>query len=99
MHDIAINEESIRRALDLNNRHAVELSFQTLDQFTQLIGIAAIAKWGADERGFLIARDEAAPYKNPNFGWFCARYPRFLYVDRVVIDPASRGKKFARQLY
>ena len=28
-----------------------------------------------------------------------ARYPRFVYVDRIVVAPSARGRGLARQLY
>ena len=49
-------------------------------------------------------RDEAlgkallAP-DSPNFIWFRARYPRFVYVDRIVVAPSARGRGCARRLY
>jgi predicted GNAT superfamily acetyltransferase len=89
---------SIARSI-LNNRHATELSLQTRDEFRQLVAKAVYAKWCPGERGFLIAFDERADYRNSNFDWFRARYAAFTYIDRVVIDPAHRGQGLARQLY
>ena len=37
----------------------------------------------------LLAFDQDAAYDNVNFGWFKARYPRFVYVDRIVVAPAA----------
>ena len=99
MTSFPIDETSIAQALDLNNRHAVELSHQTIDQFRALIGLACYARWNSDRSGFLIALDEGAAYKNPNFDWFRGRYSRFVYIDRVVVEPARRGRGIARQLY
>src|SRR5262249_46575464 len=48
---------------------------------------------------FLIALDERATYDSPNYRWFQARYPRFVYVDRVVVAPHRRGRGLARLLY
>jgi predicted GNAT superfamily acetyltransferase len=47
----------------------------------------------------LIAFDETAAYDSPNFLWFRARFPRFLYIDRVVVAPEARGRGLARALY
>jgi hypothetical protein len=96
---VPIDEGSIHRALALNNRQARELSFQTLDDFRQLVAKAVYAKWCPGERGFLIAFDERTEYRNSNFDWFRARYAAFTYIDRVVIDPAHRGQGLARRLY
>lgn len=94
-----IDEASLGMALELNNRHAVELSHQTPEQFRAFIGLACFARWSADRSGFLIALDERAPYANPNFAWFKQRYPAFVYIDRVVVKAAQRGRGVARDLY
>ncbi|RUA22921.1 MAG: GNAT family N-acetyltransferase, partial [Actinobacteria bacterium] len=37
--------------------------------------------------GFLIGLEgPGLAYGSINYGWFCERYDRFLYVDRVVVD-------------
>lgn len=94
-----ITDASIDKALDLNNRHATELSLLTLDGLKALIARASYARWCPGETGFLIALDERADYPNPNFEWFRARFPHFAYVDRVVVDGDHRGLGLARQLY
>lgn len=37
--------------------------------------------------GFLLAMREHADYRNENFAFFASRFQRFLYVDRIVIEP------------
>jgi hypothetical protein len=48
---------------------------------------------------FLIALDQNADYASPNFRWFGARYPRFVYVDRVIVAATARGRGLGRSLY
>jgi predicted GNAT superfamily acetyltransferase len=48
---------------------------------------------------FLIAFDETAGYASPNYQWFRERHARFVYVDRVVVAAAARGRGLARSLY
>jgi predicted GNAT superfamily acetyltransferase len=43
--------------------------------------------------------NQDADYDSPNFLWFRARYGRFVYVDRIVVEPAARGQGHARRLY
>jgi predicted GNAT superfamily acetyltransferase len=83
----------------LNNSHAVELSWLDQPQFENLIRHAAYAQGVAPAKGFLIAFDQSAQYDNFNFLWFRARYEKFIYVDRIVVDPAHRGQGIARALY
>ena len=47
----------------------------------------------------LIALDQDADYASPNFIWFRERYPRFAYVDRIIVSAAARGQGHARSLY
>ena len=85
--------------LALNNAHAVELSPLTSPAFQALLAAAFHARVAGACQGMLIAFDQDAPYQSPNFRWFRARYPRFVYVDRVVVEPAARGRGIARALY
>lgn len=48
---------------------------------------------------FLLAMRAGADYRNDNFGWFAARYPDFLYVDRIVVDAAAQGLRLGSALY
>lgn len=49
--------------------------------------------------GFLLAMREGAGYANANYDFFTARYPVFLYVDRIVIAPDHAGLKLGTQVY
>ncbi|NDP41070.1 MAG: GNAT family N-acetyltransferase [Rhodoferax sp.] len=48
---------------------------------------------------FLLAFREGAAYDSPNYRWFVTRYPRFLYIDRVVVSSSMRGRGVGRLLY
>ena len=49
--------------------------------------------------GFLIAFDQDGPYQSSNFQWFRARYPAFVYIDRVVVASSRRGAGLGRVFY
>ncbi len=51
-----------------------------------------VVEAGAEAAAFLLAFREGADYDSPNYGWFKARYPSFVYIDRVVVDTAHRGQ-------
>lgn len=55
----------------------------------------------ADHRiaAFLLAMREQTPYVNDNYAWFAARFPRFIYVDRIVVAAAFAGMKIGSLLY
>jgi uncharacterized protein len=83
---------------ELNNEHAQELSWLTAERFRHLVAAAfCAARIGTD--ALLLAFDQDADYDSPNFLWFRARFPRFVYVDRIVVAAAARGQGDARRLY
>jgi uncharacterized protein len=85
--------------LALNNEHALELSWADSTRFRHLVAAAFFAERVGFADAFLIAFDQDANYASPNFLWFRDRYPRFVYVDRVVTAPHARGQGLARLLY
>ena len=84
--------------LALNNAHQKETSFLTPDAWRHLISEAYDAMCMGTQ-GFLITFDQSADYDSTNFVWFQKKYPRFVYVDRIVVAATARGKGVARQLY
>ena len=48
---------------------------------------------------FLLAMCNDAPYENSNFDRFARRYPRFMYVDRIVVSSDFRGLSLGSLLY
>ncbi len=95
----AITDADLPALLALNNTHAQELSWQEPPAFARLLAQACFARTCGDAQALLIALDQDADYDNPNFAWLSARFPRFVYIDRVVVDARARGKGLARQLY
>jgi hypothetical protein len=85
--------------LALNNAHAQELSWLEAERLGYLIGEALLARRIGRLDAFLLAFDQDARYDSPNFIWFRDRYPRFVYVDRIVVAPSARGRGCARRLY
>ena len=85
--------------LALNNAHAKELSWLEAERLQYLVGHAFLARRVGMLDAFLLAFDQGAPYDSPNFLWFRARYPRFVYIDRVAVATSARGRGLARTLY
>ena len=85
--------------LALNNRHAAELSFKSPEEFAKLLAAASHVRAEANGMALIVAFDEGCSYDNPNFAWAKARFPRFTYIDRVVVSAEARGQGLARQLY
>jgi predicted GNAT superfamily acetyltransferase len=49
--------------------------------------------------GFLLALVETADYASMNFQWFKKRYPKFSYVDRIVVAKGFQRLGLGRMLY
>jgi hypothetical protein len=85
--------------LTLNNEHAQELSPLTPERLAQLVRQACFARRIGPADAFLLAFEQDADYDSPNFLWFRERYPRFVYIDRIVVAASARGRGLARLLY
>jgi predicted GNAT superfamily acetyltransferase len=85
--------------LALNNAHAVELSWADEARMGMLVDEAFLAVRVGMIDAMLLAFAPGAAYDSANFLWFTKRYASFVYIDRVVTDPAARGRGLARQLY
>lgn len=85
--------------LRLNRAHEVELSPLSPDRLAALVGMAFAAWVAPPAAAFLIAFDQDAGYDSPNFRWFKERLGHFVYVDRIAVDAAARGRGLARALY
>jgi predicted GNAT superfamily acetyltransferase len=48
---------------------------------------------------FLLAFAQDAGYDSANYRWFAARYPEFVYVDRVVVSAELQGQGIGKLLY
>jgi uncharacterized protein len=86
--------------LALNRAHVAETSTLEAAELRSLLAQAFHV--GTCDRGreaFLIALDQDAAYLSPNFLWFKSRHERFVYIDRVIVAPAQRGRGLARLLY
>jgi len=97
--DVSATKSLGKDLLALNNAHARELSWLEPERLRQLVEEAFLAKRIGDVDAFLLAFDQDARYDSPNFLWFRARFPRFVYVDRIVVASSARGRGCARCLY
>src|SRR6202035_3857228 len=69
------------------------------ERLASLTGQAFYACAIGEVGAFLLAFDQTAAYDSPNYLWFRERYPRIVYVDRVVVAPPLRGRGYACQLF
>ena len=94
-----VSPEDEPAVLVLNNEHAAELSWLEPERLSFLLCEAFYARRIGALEAFIMTFDQDAHYDSPNFLWFRERYPRFVYVDRVVVAAEARGRGHARGLY
>jgi predicted GNAT superfamily acetyltransferase len=88
---LELNDKSVAETSPLDERGLAALAAQS-DCFK-------VHSQGGAVTAFLIALRENARYENVNFRWFCERYPRFIYIDRIVVAPDRRGAGIGAALY
>lgn len=96
------NEGDIAAIVALNAAEVRHTSPMDADRTRVLASLSAYHRV-ADVEGrvaaFLLAMRAGADYRNDNFAWFAARYPDFLYVDRIVVDASVQGLRLGSALY
>lgn len=98
-----VARESDLAALDQLNRDAVphvnDVGLEGLRRLGAQAAYFRLVENGEGPLGFLLAMTQEADYDSPNFLWFKARYPRFLYIDRVVVGESARRLGVGSVLY
>ena len=95
-------EEDLDAILALNAsevRHTSPMDPERLRHLADLAVCHRVVDVGGTVAAFLLAIRDGATYANPNYEWFAARWPSFLYVDRIVVGAAHQGRGFGRALY
>ena len=87
---LAWNEANVELLAPLTEPRLVEL----LEQ-----GEGVIIEEGGSSVGFVLTFLAGSDYSSPNYAWFSERHREFLYLDRVVVDPAARRSGVATRVY
>src|SRR5207245_4703423 len=82
-----------------SERYLSPMSAARLAQLNAWAVYHRVIELGAEVAAFLIAFREGADYDSPNYRWFKERYASFVYIDRVLVAAAHRGKGFGAALY
>ena len=93
------SSKELSAALSVNQQYVEMLSPLTRCELEDLLDYAVYAKHAGDGRAFLIAMDQSSVYESANFDWFKARYPTFIYVDRIAIGDEWQRQGLGRSFY
>jgi predicted GNAT superfamily acetyltransferase len=88
--------------LRLNAESVAVLSPMDDFRFRTLAGIAdmlQVADAAGQVVGFFMAFADGREYDSVNYRWFASRLKRFLYIDRVTLDPSYRGAGVGTRFY
>jgi len=80
-------------------RHTGAMDLTRLAELDAISCYHKVACLDGTVSAFLLAMCNGSAYRNENFAWFSNRYPRFIYVDRVVVSSAARGLRLGSLLY
>ncbi|MEO1330484.1 MAG: GNAT family N-acetyltransferase [Pseudomonadota bacterium] len=102
-------------ATDLSALHALNIAGEpgvgaiSEGDLEALIAVSAATLVAAEEGGaplgFLLLLGPGAEYRSPNYRWFCDRHRGpdgsrpFVYVDRIAVAAAARGRRIGEALY
>lgn len=97
-----ITDSDFVAVIALNDAEVQQTSPMDAARLQSLVDMSAYRKVATvDGRvaAFLLALREGAPYRNDNYDWFASRFPRFLYVDRIVVGARFAGQRVGSRLY
>lgn len=87
-------------ALNLESEHFLSpMDAARLEHLHALCALHLVRENDGAVAAFLMAFREGADYDSVNYRWFDARYDAFLYIDRVAVSSAARGRGHAVALY
>ncbi|MET3962159.1 putative GNAT superfamily acetyltransferase [Marmoricola sp. OAE513] len=88
--------------LDLNETNVELLAPLDEPRLVELVAAAetaAVISHEGRDVGFVITFADGAGIDGPNFEWFSARHPGFLYLDRIVLDASARRTGIGSRVY
>jgi uncharacterized protein len=97
-----VREHELDSVLALNNNAGLAilpLDSAKLQRFHEQAEYFRVAERDGNLAGFLVGFGAAAGHDSSNFAWFRERYPRFFYIDRIVVASRRRGGGVGRAFY
>jgi hypothetical protein len=97
-----VEDDDFPAIVELNAHEVQHTSPMDLERLRYLDSISAYHKVATVDdavAAFLLAMKDRCGYVNENYEWFAARYPQFLYVDRIVVSSNLQGRHLGSLLY
>lgn len=89
---LRVNEENVEVLSPMDG--------EKLERFEESADMLCVAEYRDLPAAFLIGLREGVEwYGSENYLWFSKEYPKFLYIDRIVIDEPFRRMGIGRKLY
>lgn len=95
-------EGDLAGALAINQAEVPSVGTLDEDGLRRLVAMAVhalVATEDGELAGFVIALPPGVRYGSPNYRWFSDRYDDFVYVDRIAVSAAHRGRGVGHALY
>ena len=97
-----VGVDDLPTILQLNEQgtpHVNRLELEKIRWFAEVAAYFRVVEIGGQVAGFLIGITPETDYPSQYFAWFCQRYTRFVYIDRVVVADWARRQGVGRALY
>lgn len=97
-----VREHELDSVLALNNAAGpaiLPLDANRLRRFFRSAEYFRVAERDGSLAGFLVGFGPDAGHDSDNYAWFRERYPRFFYIDRIVVASRRRGGGVGRAFY
>lgn len=97
-----ITDTDLPAVLGWNAAHVELLSPLDQVRLAELLAAAdtaAVIESQGHDAGFVLTFAAGAAYDSVNYRWFADRHPDFVYLDRIVVDPAVRRTGVASLVY
>lgn len=97
-----VREHELDSVLALNNAAGpaiLPLDAAKLRHFYDSAEYFRVAERDGNLAGFLVGFGSEADHDSSNFAWFRERFPKFFYIDRIVVASRRRGGGVGRALY
>ena len=76
------------------------MPLERLKLFKEHANVLQVAEIDGELAAFIICMREGDDwYDSENYLWFCKTYPKFLYIDRIVLDVPFRHLGLGRFMY